>query len=158
MAHSRSALKRWRQSEKRHARNRSAKSATRTMLTRAISAINSDVNTAETAVRDAVAALDRAAQKGVIHANAASRGKSRLLKRYNLAQAGAVAAAASAPQRSAPSAPAEEKAPPAARRRGLLGRKAEETPGEAPKRRPRTPKTPETPEGEKKTPRGRKTT
>ena len=39
--------------------------------------------------------IDKAAQKGVIHANAAARGKSRLLKKYNLATASAVAAAAS---------------------------------------------------------------
>jgi hypothetical protein len=44
-----------------------------------------------------VSALDRAAQDGVIHKNAAARGKSRLLKRFNLAQASAVANAASAP-------------------------------------------------------------
>lgn len=101
MAHSKSALKRWRQSLARRDRNRSVKSQTRTLLNRAVVAIETDPATAEEAVREAVSALDRAAQKNVIHDNAASRGKSRLLKRYNLATANAVAAAAAAP-------PAEE--------------------------------------------------
>jgi small subunit ribosomal protein S20 len=97
LAHSKSALKRWRQSLARRDRNRSVKSLTRTLLNRAVVAIETDASTAEEAVREAVSALDRAAQKNVIHANAASRGKSRLLKRYNLATANAVAAAAAAP-------------------------------------------------------------
>ena len=68
MAHSKSALKRWRQSLERRARNRSVKSRTRTLLIRALSAINADPSGAEEAVRAAVSALDRTAQKGVIHA------------------------------------------------------------------------------------------
>ena len=96
MAHSRSALKRLRQSLKHRTRNRSAKSRTRTLLTKAISSVGGDAASAEAAVREAVSALDRAAQKGIIHPNAAARGKSRLLKRFNLATAAAVAAAAAA--------------------------------------------------------------
>jgi small subunit ribosomal protein S20 len=96
LAHSKSAIKRWRQSLVRRDRNRSVKSRTRTRLTRAIAAIQDDASTAEDAVRAAVSALDRAAQKGIIHANAAARSKSRLLKRYNLATASNVAAAAGA--------------------------------------------------------------
>jgi small subunit ribosomal protein S20 len=94
LAHSKSALKRWRQSLKRRDSNRSVKSQTRTLLNKAVVAIESDPANAEEAVRAAVSALDRAAQKNVIHDNAAARGKSRLLKRYNLATATAVAAAA----------------------------------------------------------------
>ena len=98
MAHSKSALKRWRQSLVRRDRNRSIKSRTRTALGKAIAAIQDDASTAEEAVRNAVGALDRAAQAGVIHDNAAARGKSRLLKRYNLAIANKVMAeAAEAP-------------------------------------------------------------
>jgi small subunit ribosomal protein S20 len=111
LAHSKSAIKRWRQSLERRDRNRSVKSQTRTLLNKAIAAIESDASTAEEAVREAVAALDRAAQKKVIHDNAAARGKSRLLKRFNLATASAVAAAAGA----APAAEEAEKKP-AARR------------------------------------------
>jgi small subunit ribosomal protein S20 len=95
LAHSRSALKRWRQSIDRRDRNRSVKSRTRTLLTRAVQAINDNPNDAEAAVRSAVSAFDKAAQHGVIHPNAAARGKARLLKKFNLAVAGAVASAAS---------------------------------------------------------------
>ena len=104
MAHSKSAIKRWRQSIERRDRNRSVKSETRTLLNKAVVAIESDPANAEEAVRAAVSALDRAAQKTVIHANAASRGKARLLKRFNLATATAVAVAAG-------SDPAEKAAP-----------------------------------------------
>jgi small subunit ribosomal protein S20 len=96
LAHSKSAIKRWRQSLVRRDRNRSVKSRTRTRLTRAIAAIQDDASTAEEAVRAAISALDRAAQKGIIHTNAAARSKSRLLKRFNLATASNVAAAAGA--------------------------------------------------------------
>jgi small subunit ribosomal protein S20 len=138
LAHSRSALKRWRQSVQRRDRNRSAKSRTRTLLTRAVSLIGSDPSAAEPAVRAAVSALDKAAQKGIIHANAAARGKSRLLKRYNLAQAQSVVAAATAPA-------AEEKAPPARGRRPAAEKPA------APRAARKAPEKP----ADDKTPRGR---
>lgn len=101
MAHSKSALKRWRQSLVRRDRNRSAKSRTRTLLNKALSTVGQEGS--EDAVKAAISALDKSAQQGVIHKNAAARSKSRLLKRYNLAQATAVAAAAGG------AAPAEEK-------------------------------------------------
>jgi small subunit ribosomal protein S20 len=93
-----SARKRLRQSLKRRQRNRSIKSRTRTLVGKAITFIGADVETAEGHVREAISALDRAAQKGVLHPNAASRSKSRLLKRFNLATANAVAAAATEPK------------------------------------------------------------
>jgi small subunit ribosomal protein S20 len=110
LANSKSSLKRWRQSLARRDRNRSIKSQTRTALGKAIAAIQDDATTAEAAVRAGVSALDRAAQNGVIHANAAARGKSRLLKRYNLAVANSVMSAAAA-------APVEEEKPKATRTR-----------------------------------------
>jgi small subunit ribosomal protein S20 len=155
LAHNRSALKRWRQSLKRRARNRSDRSKTRTLLTKAIFAISDDATTAEAAVREAVSALDRSAQKGIIHPNAAARSKSRLLKRFNLATANAVVASAAA----APSAPAAEaEAPPEAtsRRRGRAAPPAAETP--PPARRPRTPRAASQPEGEPPAPRTRRRT
>jgi small subunit ribosomal protein S20 len=99
-----SASKRLRQALKRRQRNRSVKSKTRTLVVKAITLIGDDAAAAESAVRDAISGLDRAAQKGVIHPNAAARSKSRLLKRFNLATASAVAAAATAK----PAAPAKE--------------------------------------------------
>jgi small subunit ribosomal protein S20 len=143
LAHSRSALKRWRQSLNRRARNRSAKGRTRTLLTRAVSLIGSDTAEAETAVKAAVSALDRAAQKGIIHANAAARSKSRLLKRFNLAQAQSVAAAAG-------TAATEEGTPPARGRRAAADKpatprtsraRAAEKPADDKAPRPRTRRT-----------------
>jgi hypothetical protein len=101
------------------------------LLNRAVSLADGETAAAEAAVREAVSALDRAAQKGVIHANAAARSKSRLLKRFNLAVAGKVAAGASA---AAP--PADAPADAAAqggRRRGVLRRGQEAAPETPPR-------------------------
>lgn len=82
----RSAAKAHRQSVKRRIRNRAIKSATKTAVKNAGTAIaGGDVDSARLAVRSAIIALDRAAAKGVIHPNNASRRKSRLLLRYNAA-------------------------------------------------------------------------
>ncbi len=118
-----SASKRLRQSLKRRQANRSVKSKTRTLVGKAITFIGADVSTAEESVRDAISGLDRAAQKGVIHPNAAARSKARLLKRFNLATASAVAAAATAaPARKAAAEPAAEKAAEAPPKRRILSR------------------------------------
>ena len=82
----RSAEKAHRQSLQRHLRNRAVKSATKTAVKKANAAILShDINAARTAVREAIVALDKAAQKGVLHANNTARHKSRLLIKYNAA-------------------------------------------------------------------------
>jgi small subunit ribosomal protein S20 len=77
-----SAKKRMRIEEKRRARNRSVKSAVRTQVTKARNAIAADAAEPTTleAVKAALAALDRAANKGVLHRNNAARRKSRLMK------------------------------------------------------------------------------
>ncbi len=87
MANSRSALKRIRTSEKRHLRNVAVKSETRTFVKKARTAIDTNTNEARAELVAAISALDRAAKKGVIHANNASRRKSRLMKRFNVAVA-----------------------------------------------------------------------
>ena len=127
MAHSKSAIKRWRQSIQRRDRNRAIKSRTRTLLAKALDSIDGAEDDAEDAVRAAIASLDSAAQKGVIHANAAARSKSRILKRFNLATAGAVAAAASgeAPKPSRRRA-ATKKDEPAAEEKPARGRAAKD--------------------------------
>jgi len=80
----RSALKAHRQSLRRRIRNRAVKSSTKTAIKNAGTAIVAgDMDAARAAVRTAIAALDRAATKGVIHPNNAARRKSRLLLRYN---------------------------------------------------------------------------
>jgi len=60
------------------------RSATRTQVRKARVALDqSDPQAAQTAIRDAVVALDKAAQKGIIHRNAAARSKSRLMQQLN---------------------------------------------------------------------------
>jgi small subunit ribosomal protein S20 len=93
VANTKSALKKIRVSEKRRARNRPVRTAVKNVLRRAQEAIE-DSATEPTTVEAVVAAisqLDRAASKGVIHANNAARRKSRLMKRLNAAKAGAAA-------------------------------------------------------------------
>ena len=87
MANIKSAEKRNRQRIKREAQNRIVLGNARTSVKKARLAIaNEDANAAE-AVRIAERALDRAAAKGVIHANNASRRKSRLYQALNKAAA-----------------------------------------------------------------------
>lgn len=84
MANSKSALKRVKVSERRRLRNRTYRSAARTMVRRAESVIaTGDVDAAAVAVGGAVSMLDRTAGKGVIHRNNAARRKSRLMSKYN---------------------------------------------------------------------------
>ena len=88
------AKKAARQSVKRGARNRSARTVTRTILATAARSIESgDTAVAEQAVLVAISSLDRAVQKGVIHKNNASRRKSRLSIKLNRLQAGGAAEA-----------------------------------------------------------------
>jgi len=84
LANTRSAMKAARQNERRRLRNRRIKSSTRTYLKRARLAVSvGDAAAAKAAVKQAVVALDKAAQKGVIHKNKAARVKSRLMKSLN---------------------------------------------------------------------------
>jgi len=127
LAHSPSAEKRHRQSLKRQARNRSVRSAARSQVTKARSLIETGaMPEAEVAVRQAVSALDRTQQKGIIHANNAARRKSRLMARYNVALAAAAIAHAEA---QAVAVPAEEPVETGRRRRP--SRKAAEKPPSA---------------------------
>ncbi len=96
MAHSRSALKRWRQNLRRRARNKAVRSATRTFVKKAIAAIEQAAPNVMEVLREAQSALDRAAKKGVIHPNAAARRKSRLMRRLHAMEARQAAAAAAA--------------------------------------------------------------
>ena len=85
MANIKSAEKRNRQRLKAEAANRIVRGSTRTALKKARQAIAAgDPNAAEL-VRAAESALDRAATKGVLHPNNASRRKSRLYVALNKA-------------------------------------------------------------------------
>ena len=82
MANIKSQIKRNRQNEKARLRNKAVRTKTRSMVKRFETAVEAgDKDAAEAAYRDASAALDKAATRNVIHANAASRKKSRLAKR-----------------------------------------------------------------------------
>lgn len=90
MAHSKQAKKRIRVNERRRLRNRTYRSAARTLMRRAEAAIESgDVDEAQEAVARALKQLDRTAAKGVIHKNTAARQKSRLMNKFNNLQASA---------------------------------------------------------------------
>jgi len=75
---SKTVLKRQRQNQARHARNKSARSSLRTQERKVRTA--SDADTARTALKAVQRDLDRAAGKGAIHRNKAARKKSRLAK------------------------------------------------------------------------------
>ncbi len=84
MANTKSAQKRMRQNEMARIRNRRYISGSRTAVKKARTAIEAgDASAAQEAVRTACAMLDRAASKGVIHANNAARRKSRLMAKLN---------------------------------------------------------------------------
>lgn len=79
MPTTKSAKKRLRQSEEQRLRNRSTKSALRTQIRKVLTAVQAaDVAKANDEFRLAAQRLDKAAAKGVIHVNRASRLKSRL--------------------------------------------------------------------------------
>lgn len=79
MPTTKSAKKRLRQSEEQRQRNRSTKSALRTQIRKVLTAIGAgDAAKATEEFRSAAKRLDKAAAKKVIHANKASRLKSRL--------------------------------------------------------------------------------
>lgn len=80
MANTRSAIKHIKTSEKRRQRNRAVKSTTRTFVKRARVSITQNASEAGDSLVAAIRALDKAAQKGVIHRNNAARRKSRLVK------------------------------------------------------------------------------
>jgi small subunit ribosomal protein S20 len=87
LPHSKSALKRHQQSERRRLRNRSVRSTARTAINRARTAIDRGAPESEDLARAAQRALDVSVRKGVVHPNNAARRKSRLMKRLNAARA-----------------------------------------------------------------------
>ena len=94
MANTKQAIKMIRVAEKRRQRNRPIRTAVRNSIRRAQESVVSDPAVPETAsaVVHAISQLDRAASKGVIHANNAARRKSRLMKKLNTALASAAPA------------------------------------------------------------------
>jgi small subunit ribosomal protein S20 len=84
LPNTKSAKKALRVSERRRDYNKPVKSQVKTYVKRAEQLISSnELESAREAVKRATAALDKAAQKGVIHPNNAARRKSRLMKKLN---------------------------------------------------------------------------
>jgi small subunit ribosomal protein S20 len=81
VANSRSARKRIRSNERKHIRNRAVRSAVRTSITKARRSLLGTLPAVDSQeqVLAAVRALDRAAEKGILHRNNADRRKSRLM-------------------------------------------------------------------------------
>lgn len=84
--------RRFEKQEQRRLRNRSVRSAVKTFISRAHQAAvvaegPDGVSQVQAATLRAIRALDKAAEKGIIHKNNAARRKSRLMKRINAAVA-----------------------------------------------------------------------
>ena len=86
MANLKSSLKDIKRNEANRLRNRSAKSAMKTYVKKALAAEGEAV---EQAVNMAVKSIDKAAQRGIIHPNQAARRKSRLALAINAKAAAA---------------------------------------------------------------------
>ena len=84
MANTKSAIKRLRSAERRRLRNRVYVGQARTAIKKARRLMDEGhLEKAREAVHVAVSALDKAAEKGIIHKNNAARRKSRLMRRFN---------------------------------------------------------------------------
>lgn len=96
MPASKSAQKQGRVAERRRLRNKSTRSRCKTEITKAERLIFSgELELAQQAVIAALSSLDKAAEKGIVHANNAARRKSRLMKKLNEAQGSSLAEAES---------------------------------------------------------------
>ena len=88
MPRSKSVQKQVRVTEKRRLRNKSIRSLCKTNITKAEKLIFlGELELARSMAVDAISALDKAAEKSVIHPNNAARRKSRLMKKLNQALA-----------------------------------------------------------------------
>lgn len=81
MPNIKSAIKRTKTAQIRSARNSQEKSAMRSAVRKFEAAVANNEENAQELLVQAVSKLDKAAQKGLIHKNAAGRQKSRLVKK-----------------------------------------------------------------------------
>lgn len=81
MANIQSQIKRNKQNEKRRLNNRNVRGAARTAVNQARASLAKNAPETKEEVLKAISALDKAAEKGVIHKNAAARRKGRLMKK-----------------------------------------------------------------------------
>ncbi len=88
MPTTRTAEKEMRVANRRKARNKSARSQTKTDVSKAEGVISSgNLEAAKAEVKAAISSLDKEAEKGKVHRNNAARRKSRLMKKLNKAAA-----------------------------------------------------------------------
>ncbi len=78
MANIKSQIKRNKQNESRHERNKAVKSELRTRVKNAATAADEGAADAKAALTLAIKRLDKAASKGIIHKNQAANRKARL--------------------------------------------------------------------------------
>jgi small subunit ribosomal protein S20 len=81
LANIKSQIKRNRQNENRRLRNRNLRGSARAAVNQARAAFEENAPETKEAVLKAISALDKAAEKGIIHKNNAARRKGRLMKR-----------------------------------------------------------------------------
>ena len=105
MANIKSQIKRNRQNEKRRVRNRTFRGAARTAVTNARAALAQNEPNTREAVMKAISMLDKAAERGVIHPNNASRRKGRLMKRLAALTAAPAVTEQAAPKKKKVAAP-----------------------------------------------------
>jgi small subunit ribosomal protein S20 len=94
LANIKSQIKRNRQNEKRRLRNRTIRGSARSAVSQARAAFAENAPDTREAVLKAISALDKAAEKGILHKNNAARRKARLMKKlasFNPAEASAEA-------------------------------------------------------------------
>jgi small subunit ribosomal protein S20 len=126
-----SALKRVRQSLRRRAVNRRTRSETKTLVQRASEiALGRGEGDGPEAVTAAISALDKAAEKGILHPNNAARRKSRLMAKVNAAHLldGAEAATGAPKKRTTASKTAQRKKVQAAKASKAAAAKATDRP------------------------------
>ncbi len=88
MANIKSQIKRNKQNEKAHQRNKAARTSLKTASKKvAVAVAEGDAEAAQARAREAGRAFDRAASKGVVHKRTAARHKSRLARAANRAAA-----------------------------------------------------------------------
>ena len=87
MPNIKSVIKDVKKSRERHARNIAVKSRIKTLVKKARTAVEAGDEQVQQSITAATSAIDKAAQKGIIHKNAAARRKSRLMKATSKAQA-----------------------------------------------------------------------
>lgn len=83
MANTKSAIKMIRVATRRRLRNQRVRSSIKTKIKAARAKIAAKTPDASMAVVTAISALDKAAERGILHPNNAARRKSRLMRRLN---------------------------------------------------------------------------